>query len=115
MSVNSHLYRRDDPVTSKRAAEKAKLFKCSHEAAILTALHCRPVIGATYKEIADVLSMEPVAVARRLKGMERKGLVKRKSDGQMPRYRGGWRDAYAERDGCAIWWATSSSANTASR
>ena len=106
MSIHSHLYRRDDPVTSKRAARKVTMFMESHEGRILGALNWAGPQGATYREIAHALGIEPVAVARRLKGMERKGLVKRKSDGQMPRYRGGWRDAYAERDGCAIWWAT---------
>ena len=106
MSVKSHLYRRDDPVTSKRAAEHSAQFLEGHEATILGCLVRARPDGLTYREIATLTRLEPVAVARRLKGMERKGLVKRKSDGQMPRYRGGWRDAYAERDGCAIWWAT---------
>jgi DNA-binding MarR family transcriptional regulator len=99
MSINSHLYRRDDPATSKRAAGRVQEFALSHEARIFGVLHASKR-GATYREIAATLDMEPVAVARRLKGMESKGLVKREWLGTCLR---GHTHHYESRDNMTVW------------
>lgn len=85
LSFSAPLARRRDPQTSHDAAERARKFVASHEARILGQLYRRPAL--TYREIAECAGMEPVAVARRLKDMERKGVVVR--DG--------------ERDGMTCW------------
>ena len=91
MSIHSHLYRATDPQTSARAAGRASAFVAGHELRILHAITAAEMAGAlsgfTYREIAYVLNMEPVAVARRLKGMERKGVIRRNG----------------ERDGMTVW------------
>lgn len=74
------LARRRDPVTSKKAAERAQSFKASHEAAIFGAIHEAGKHGATYTEIAARTRMEPVAVARRLSDMGRRGLIYRNGE-----------------------------------
>ncbi len=80
------LARRRDPVTSHKAAENTPAFRAKHEATIYAALSCGR--GLTYREIAAATGMEPVAVGRRLKGMESRGLIRR--DG--------------EREGMTVWW-----------
>lgn len=102
MSVHSHLYRRDDPATSKRAAAHSDKFIATHEDKILLCLGAT-IHGLTYREIATLTRLEPVAVARRLKGMERKGIVWRKHRGLQQGSCGGWHDAYEERESCAVW------------
>ena len=95
MSIHAHLYRRDGPNTSRKAAIKAGRFTTPHELRILRALRSCYERGGTYREIASeirnrtLLPFDAVAVARRLKGMERKGMVTR----------GG------ERDGMTVWMA----------
>ena len=75
LSLDPPLSRRTDPHTSKAAASRAREFVSSHEARILGHMHGRPAM--TYREIAAVTGMEPVAVARRLRGLERKGCIVR--------------------------------------
>ena len=82
------LARNSDPHTSIQAAERVSQFQASHEAKIFEALH--NASGLTYREIAKVTGMEPVAVARRLKAMESRKLIFR----------------YNTRDGMAVWWKT---------
>lgn len=78
--------RRTDVETSHQAAERATRFAGKHEAAIFGYLHDHQA-GATYREIAAGTGLEPVAVARRLKGLqERAGVY---ADGK--------------RDGMQIW------------
>lgn len=105
MSIHSHLYRCDDPVTSKRAAAHSDKFVATHEDKILLCLGAI-IHGLTYREIAAMCSMEPVAVARRLNGMERKNMVWRKVIG-IHEVKGRMFNQcdYEQRDGCAIWWA----------
>lgn len=80
------LARATDPATSHRAAERAATFKGKHEAAIFGWL-CDHPAGGTYREIAAGTNLEPVAVARRMKGLqERAGVY---ADG--------------ERSGCQVW------------
>lgn len=69
------LARNTDPATSHRAAARAREFVASDEGRILGQLHGRASL--TYREIAALAKMEPVAVARRMKGLERKGCVRR--------------------------------------
>ena len=71
----SHLHRTHDPQTSVLAAQRALAFRESHEARICRMLSAFGGIGATYREIAHACGMEPVAVARRLKGMEARGMI----------------------------------------
>lgn len=68
------LARRSDPETSKRAAEKAGQFKAKHEATIFAYL-CGITGGATYRQIAAGTGLEPVAVARRMKGLQERAGV----------------------------------------
>ena len=75
LSLDPPLARTRDPATSHAAASRARQFVSSHEARILGHMHGREPL--TYREIAAVTGMEPVAVARRLKGLERKGCIVR--------------------------------------
>lgn len=62
------LARRTDPNTSHAAVERAATFRGKHEAAIFGWL-CDHPAGGTYREIAAGTGLEPVAVARRMKGL----------------------------------------------
>lgn len=87
------LSRNTDPVTSHVAAQRALVFKDNHESRIFGVLYCCPN-GSTYREIAEASGLEPVAVARRMKGMERRGLIKR------------WTNEYGkyeQRNGMCVW------------
>jgi hypothetical protein len=66
------LARATDPETSQRAADRVPGFKAKHEASIYAALRERAL---TYREIAKVTRLEPVAVGRRLADMERRRLI----------------------------------------
>lgn len=79
------LARRTDPDTSRRAADRAFGFQARQEAKIYAALRSGPM---TAKEIAAATGLDYVAVSRRDKGMERKGLIRMGPD---------------ERGGCRIW------------
>lgn len=68
------LARRADPQTSHAAAERTATFKGKHEAAIFGWLLDHPA-GGTYREIATGTSLEPVAVARRMKGLQERAGV----------------------------------------
>ena len=88
------LHRHNDPHTSVLSAQRALVFKDSHESRIFGVLTCCPN-GATYRAIADALGMEPVAVGRRLKGMEMAGTITRRRDEVTGEYRA--------RDNMALW------------
>ena len=88
------LARRSDPVTSHDAARGTVSFRARHEAKIYAAIADAGQNGATYREVAAITGMEPVAVARRLAGMERRRLIARK-----PMAIGG----YAQRNGMCVW------------
>lgn len=90
------LARRTDPATSHCAAHNAQAFKAKHEARIFGALHDAAPGGLTYREIAQLTGMEPVAVARRLKSMERRGLITRSALADC--------SGFESRDGMAVWW-----------
>ena len=92
------LYRISDPATSRTAADKAASFLAKHEERILGALRDAGKKGMTYREIAAATGLEPVAVARRLKGMERRGLITRSALYDC--------SGFSSRNGMAIWWAT---------
>lgn len=68
------LARKRDPETSKRAAERVGQFKAKHESAIFGYLRDHPE-GATYREIAAGVNLEPVAVGRRMKGLQERAGV----------------------------------------
>ena len=85
------LSRRSDPETSHVAAEKSASFRAKHEARIFGAIFDAGERGANYREIAAATGLEPVAVARRLKGMERRGVIERRCD---------------SRDGMTVWRVT---------
>jgi len=89
----NQLSRRSDPVTSKRAAERTSGFKAKHEGAIYAAI-CESE-GLTYKEIARLTGLEPVAVARRLSAMETRQLITRNCNEV--------KEPAEVRDGCAVW------------
>ena len=88
------LSRTYDPPTSHTAAARAPAFKARHEAKIYSAIADAGEQGATYREVAEATGMEPVAVARRLAGMERRGLIKRSANSI-----GG----YEQRGGMCVW------------
>lgn len=67
------LARRSDPQTSHMAAESAKAFKARDISKIWNCL--RDFGPQTYKQVAKLTMMEPVAVARRLAEMERGKLI----------------------------------------
>ena len=92
------LARRSDPVTSHDAARGTISFRARHEAKIYSAIADAGQQGATYREVADATGMEPVAVARRLAGMERRGLIKRSITG-IDRHG----VAYEQRNGMLVW------------
>ena len=92
------LSRRSAPETSHVAAEKSASFRAKHEARIFGAIFDAGERGANYREIAAATGLEPVAVARRLKGMERRGLITRSALYDC--------SGFESRDGCACWWAT---------
>ena len=98
LSFSAPLSRRSDPETSRAAAEKSADFRAKHEARIFGAIFDAGEKGATYKEIAAATGMEPVAVARRLKGMERRGLITRAALYDC--------SGFESRDSMAIWWST---------
>ena len=88
------LARKRDPQTSHRAAGRVPAFLPTHETRITSALEDAGAFGATYRDIAQQLGMEPAAIARRLRGLERKGLVRRyQVNGE-----------YIERGGMCVWW-----------
>ena len=92
------LSRRTDPHTSHEAAAKVDTFRAGHEAKIFSALSDNPH-GLTYREIADMTGMEPVAVGRRLKGMERRKLIWRAITQAADTEFGD----YEARNGMAVW------------
>jgi predicted transcriptional regulator len=83
--------RKTDAPTSQRAAERAASFAASQRADIYAAIVAAGNRGATYREVAQSIGMEPVAVGRRLKEL-REPLPLIYADG--------------ERDGCQVWKAT---------
>ena len=93
------LSRTYDPPTSHAAAARAPAFKARHEAKIYSAIADAGQQGATYREVADATGMEPVAVARRLAGMERRGLIQRTY--HQTDMRG--RPLYISRGGMCVW------------
>lgn len=80
------LSRSTDPLTSKKAGEKTKEFRARHISKIWGCL--KENGPKTYKEIALLIGMEPVAVARRRKEMEENQLIEVLNE---------------TRDGCALW------------
>lgn len=91
--------RRSDPLTSHAAAAKVATAVKDHETLILAAIKAAGERGATYKEAAIAARMEPVVVGRRLKGMERQGLIARRLLPAVDTEHGD----YEQRNGCAIW------------
>lgn len=75
-----------DPVTSQRAATKARDFAAGHYGLILDALK-RGGPG-TFKELAERAGLERHAVARRLPELQALGQVTRGAE---------------TRDGCSVW------------
>jgi hypothetical protein len=73
MDLPRALSRRRDPETSRIAAEQLRASgrADAHRELIAAAIRRRP--GMTYREIADVTGLEPVAVGRRLGEIERDG------------------------------------------
>jgi len=68
--------RRTDPQTSRIAASRlvASGRADAHRALIVDAIRRRP--GTTYRQIAELTGLEPVAVGRRLVEVERLGLAR---------------------------------------
>ena len=93
------MVRRSDPDTSARAAIKAVEFKGKHEAIIFGAICDAGSRGATYREIARSICMEPVAVGRRLSAMCERNLIKRFVTG----YREDGKEIFYSRGGCCVW------------
>ena len=70
-NVQTPRARRSDPETSHLAAERVKVSAKAHRAVIVAAIRRRP--GMTYREIAEAVGLDPVAVGRRLVECERAG------------------------------------------
>lgn len=87
-------------MTSVKAAARVNAFRASHEAKIFSAIDDCGDRGATFKEIAALTGLDPIAVARRLSAMGKRGLIERQLR-EIPESGDDWR----ERGGCAIWWA----------
>lgn len=85
---------RFDPDTSRVAAEKSGAFRAGHEAKIYCAI-ADSKYAITYRQIAALANLEPVAVARRLKAMEERGLITRQRHEVTGEYR--------QQDGMALW------------
>ncbi len=83
---SNSLSRSSDPETSKVAGEKTKEFRARHIAKIWACL--KESGSKTYKEIAALTGLEPVAVARRRKEMEENHLIEVLGEA---------------RNGCALW------------
>lgn len=88
MALEFPMFRTGDPQTSKDAAEKAREFKARHIAKIYAALDQVGAHGATKNELAHLTSLDDVAICRRGKEMEEKGLVVIGPD---------------SREGCRVW------------
>jgi DNA-binding IscR family transcriptional regulator len=73
LSFDRPLSRRTDPATSHRAADRSSEFRAKHRALIWNALLEHGPM--TYREIAEITRLEPVAVNRRGKEMQDGGLV----------------------------------------
>lgn len=107
-SPSEYLARRDDPMTSKVAAQKAVSFVASHEATIF-AIICdrdRVELGCTAKEISSMLlgRLSDVQVNRRLGAMGKRSLIKRNCIGYVTHCNTGKvTEIYEQRDGCAVW------------
>jgi len=73
------LARTTDPDTSKAAARSTKELRLRHAAFIMAALRDVGYRGLTSEEISEEYSemLDMVAVARRMKELERRGLVER--------------------------------------
>jgi hypothetical protein len=90
------LARNSDPLTSHVAAANVPAFQASHEAKIYDVLtRSIGITGMTYREIAHHAKLEPIAVARRLIGMERRKLIERDRDMATGKY--------LQRDNMALW------------
>lgn len=83
---SNSLSRSSDPITSKVAGEKTKEFRARHIAKIWGCL--KDYGNKTYKEIASLTGLEPVAVARRRKEMEENHLIEVLEE---------------TRNGCSLW------------
>ena len=89
------LARRGDIHTSHEAAAKVDTFKAGHEALVFAAI-CGSVDGLTYRAIATLAKLEPVAVGRRLVAMERRRLITRRRDELTGEYKA--------QDNMALWY-----------
>ena len=70
--IDLPLFRKKDPATSKEAAERCGSVAAKHETAIVDALF----FGSGCKdEIAELCGLNATQVARRMKGLIKKGLV----------------------------------------
>lgn len=93
------LSRRNDPQTSKDAAERAKKRMCGDEAICFAVIAESGERGATAKDIARNSVIDDVQANRRLSAMGERGLIYRRLVDN-PRNA---RD-FEKRYGCAIWW-----------
>ena len=72
--LNQALARSSDPLTSFQAAAAARAFIPSQEARIVDALHTFGAMGVD--EIASLIALEPHAVGKRMRDLERCGVVR---------------------------------------
>jgi predicted transcriptional regulator len=85
------LARSSDPMTSKKAALRAKHFAPSHERRILTALQTHGARSA--RELEQMIGLSVVQIDRRGAEMRRKGMIRHATDANGAMVRGG----------CAVW------------
>ena len=91
--------RRSDPQTSHDAAERAMVFRSTHEGKIYGALLQAGERGATAKEIAAVTPLTDVQANRRLCAMDRRGLITRNALFHLSNEE----FEYEQRGGCSVW------------
>ena len=75
MNFDAPRARRRDPATSHKAAERAKAFAPSHAKQICAALSLGPDEGMTAEEISESIGLTVVQIDRRVKQMQRDGLI----------------------------------------
>lgn len=73
--------RATDPATSHAAARSAKKAAAAHVEMICDALERRE-IALSCERIAEIVGLDSIAVTRRMRDMERAGLVRRDGIGQ---------------------------------
>lgn len=90
--------RKGDPATSHAAGEKSAQFAAAHESIIYGLLHDAGDHGLTCQEMAERCRLDSVQIARRMKAMLDRGLIRRQPHLVLID-----RVVYEQRDGFQVW------------